>query len=152
MKIRGLIAVTAIAALVIPAGMAVAQSEVSKANGGGQIMNEDQVQGAGDTIAFTVHDEAAPTGQVQYIDRTGDGTGQGQIVRHGSPTCFVVEGSVAQFEVLWNDGGQSTVYVNDGGQTDMVTVAPVGDPGCQDDEPDDTTALARGNVTVWDNQ
>ena len=51
-------------------------SVVVRANGGGQVLNEDQTSGAGDTIAFTVHDETAPSGQVQYVDRTGDGTGR----------------------------------------------------------------------------
>lgn len=154
LKVRGYVAVASAVALMIPAGIAVAQSgEVSKANGGGQILNEDQVRGAGDTIAFTVRDETAPTGQIQHVDRTGDGTGRGQVVQHGSPTCFRVEGKVAQIGVLWRDGGTSTIFVEDGGpHADMVTVAPGSTPDCDDDEPDDTTALARGNVTVWDNQ
>jgi hypothetical protein len=151
MKIRGLIAIAAVAALVIPAGMAVAQSEVSKANGGGQIIEPDAT-GAGDTIAFTVQDETAPTGQIQHVDRTG-GTGQGQIVQHGTPTCFRVEGNLAQIGVAWRDGGTSTIFVEDNGSDgdDLVTVVP-GTPDCDDDAPDEQTALARGNVTVWDVQ
>jgi hypothetical protein len=154
LKIRGLVAVASAVALIVPAGFAFAQAaEVSKANGGGQILNEDQVSGAGDTIAFAVQDETTPTGQIQYVDRTGDGTGQGQTVSHGSPTCFRVEGSVAQIGVEWRDGTTSTLFVTDGGPSaDSVTVAPGSTPDCDDDEPDETTALARGNVTVWDNQ
>lgn len=154
MKVRGYLAVASAVALAVPVGMAVAQSaEVSKANGGGQILNEDQVQGAGDTIAFTVQDETAPRGQIQHVDRTGDGTGRNQIVRHGLPTCFRVEGNAAQIGVEWRDGGTSTLFVEDGGpNNDLVTVSPGSTPDCDDDEPDEMTALARGNVTVWDNQ
>lgn len=151
MRIRITLLVGAIAAMALVfAGMSTAAAPFSTANGGGQILNADQTSGAGDTIAFTVRDEAAPTGQIQHVDRADDGT---QIVQHGSPTCFRVEGSTAQIGVAWNDGGTSTIFVQDDGpSTDLVTVAPGSTPECDDDEPDDTTALARGNVTVLDNE
>lgn len=154
---RGLVALGAAVALAIPVGMAVAQPSFSMANGGGQILNEGQVNGAGDTIAFSVKDEVTPKGQIQYVDRevndNGTGTGQNQVVRHGSPTCFRAETNMAQIGVEWNDGTISTLFVEDGGpNADMVTVAPGSTPDCDDDEPDETTALARGNVTVRDNQ
>lgn len=154
MRIRITLLVGAAAALALAfASIGTAAAPFSMANGGGQILNEDQTSGAGDTIAFTVRDETAPTGQIQHVDRTGDGTGQGQIVQHGSPTCFRVEGNTAQIGVLWRDGGTSTIFVQDDGpSTDFVTIAPGSTPDCDDDEPDEMTALARGNVTVWDNQ
>lgn len=157
MKVRGLVALGAAVALAIPVGMAVAQPSFSMANGGGQILNEGQVNGAGDTIAFSVKDEVTPNGQIQYVDRevndNGNGTGQNQVVRHGSPTCFMATGTTAQIGVQWNDQTVATLFVEDGGpQADMVTVVPGGTPDCEQDEPDETTALARGNVTVRDNQ
>lgn len=157
LKVGRLLVVAAAAAMVVPVGMAAAQPEFSSANGGGQILNEDQINGAGDTIAFSVKDEDEPKGQVQYVDRelngNGTGTGQNQTVLHGSPTCFVAMVNMAQIGVLWNDGTTSTLFVEDGGpHADMVTIAPGSTPDCDDDEPDDTTALARGNVTVRDNQ
>lgn len=151
LKFAKVVLVLTVAALAIPVGLATANPPFSMANGGGQFEVPDE-GGAGDTIAFTVRDEANPKGQVQYVDRTG-GTGQGQIVRHGQPTCFTVEGDTAEFTVRWNDGSESSVFVQDGGpNNDMIAVAPDTSPECGDDEPDELTNLSRGNVTVWDNQ
>lgn len=153
MRIRIALIFGLVTALAVGAVGLTRASNVSMANGGGQVLNEDQVSGAGDTIAFTVRDETAPVGQIQYVDRTGDGTGRDQLVRHGSPTCFRAEGNVAQIGVEWRDGGTSTIFVEDAGPgDDYVTVAPGSTPDCDDDEPDDQVHLARGNVTVWDNQ
>lgn len=153
MRIRIALIFGLVTALALSAVSLTRASNVSMANGGGQILNEDQVTGAGDTIAFTVRDETAPTGQIQYVDRTGDGTGKGQVVLHGSPTCFRAQGSVAQIGVEWRDGTTGTIFVEDlGPSDDYVTVVPGSTPDCDDDEPDDETYLARGNVTVWDNQ
>lgn len=157
MEVRRFAVLGAVVALLVPVGMAVAQPSFSMANGGGQILNEGQVNGAGDTIAFSVKDEVTPQGQIQYVDRElndkGNGTGQNQVVRHGSPTCFRAEMKMAQIGVQWNDNTMSTIFVEDGGpQNDMVSITPGSTPDCDQDEPDDTTALARGNVTVRDNQ
>lgn len=157
MGVRRFAVLGAVVALLVPVGMAVAQPSFSTANGGGQILNEGQVNGAGDTIAFSVKDEVSPQGQIQYVDRElndkGNGTGQNQIVRHGSPTCFTAMMNMAQIGVQWNDGSVATIFVEDGGpQNDLVTIVPGGTPDCEQDEPDETTALARGNVTVRDNQ
>lgn len=152
MRIRIALIFGLLSALALGAVSLTRASNVSMANGGGQVLNGETASGAEDTIAFTVRDETAPVGQIQYVNREG-GTGQGQVVLHGSPTCFRAEGSVAQIGVEWRDGGTSTIFVEDGGPgDDYVTVAPGSTPDCDDDEPDDETYLARGNVTVWDNQ
>lgn len=137
-------------------GYAQAQPSFSIVNGGGQIRVEvdpDSGQGTGDTIAFTVRDEDNTVGQVQYVERTG-GTGQNQIVQHGTPDCLFVQDNMAQFDVEFPDIGLQSVFVEedvDGAGTDTVTIAP-GMPGCGDEAPDEATELAEGSVEVQDNQ
>lgn len=140
------------AAALVTAGVAVA-GPGDAATGGGQTMVG--AKGAGDTIAFTAKGTIdAAQGQVQYVDRTG-GTGNDQVVYHGTVSCLDVVGNVAKIAGSWNDGGTFGLYVEDNGEgkdsTDVVTVLP-GESTCDFDEPDDDekTALARGNAQVRD--
>lgn len=135
-----------------------AGSPNDRVTGGGQILvSEDG--GAGDTIAFTAQEgRDGVKGQVQYVDREG-GTGQGQSVFHGTPTCLVVEGNTATIAGQWRDGGDFEIHVVDNGEgstadgEDVVIVdnEPT-DPNCQEDDGEsrEPVALARGNAQVHD--
>jgi len=129
----------------------------AKALGGGQ--TEIGTRGAGDTIAFVAQEaegtqEFAARGEVQYVDRTG-GTGQGQVVYHGTVFCMEVVGNQALIEGTWDrPGGNFFLYVQDNGEPnqgkDIVDINPAAAaPNCGDqDRPDGDAALARGNVQV----
>ena len=123
-----------------------------KVTGGGQ--TDVGTQGAGDTIAFTAQTTNGVTaGQIQYIDRTG-GTGQGQVVYHGTINCLTVSGSTADFSGVWdNDAGSFEVVVQDNGNgngQDMIAIDPAAsNPSCSDStKPSNNGALARGNAQV----
>lgn len=142
----------------INGGATAAQPGVDSATGGGQTLVDSQ--GAGNTIAFTARGTAdAATGQVQYVDRSG-GTGQDQVVAHGTVTCVEATGNVAQISGTWtsgpNEGETFYLYVEDNGQgsaadDDMVAMTPISSQGCSDDaNPDNSVALARGNAQVDD--
>lgn len=142
--------VAALAVSVVAVGQA---GSGPKVTGGGQ--TDVGTSGAGDTIALTAQENGARgvIGQVQYIDREG-GTGQGQIVYHGTVTCLTVEGNVADLAGVWRDGGEFEIIVEDNGSgdgTDIITIAEEAvDPNCgdDDDEEGEESALGRGNVTV----
>lgn len=122
------------------------------ATGGGQILVGSE-GGAGDTIAFTAQGTAdGAKGQVQYVDREG-GTGQDQVVQHGTVTCIDVQGNVARIAGEWRDGGTFGLYVEDNGEgdgTDMIALTPDLTDCAEDREDDDPTGLARGNAQVRD--
>ena len=123
------------------------------ATGGGQILFSTD-GGAGNTIAFTAQGTAeAAKGQVQYVNREA-GTGQSQVVQHGTVTCIDVQGTIARISGTWRDGGAFGLYVQDNGEgsaaeNDVVTVVP-GVSDCDFDDPDEFTALGRGNAQVRD--
>lgn len=123
--------------------------------GGGQTLADDQSSGPGDTIAFvakgTVADDGTAQGQVQYVDREADAA---QAVLHGTVSCLRVEGNTARLGGTWSDGSPFEIFVEDNGSNtdvpDQVAVYEVDTQNCTDDdeETDDPTALARGNVTI----
>jgi len=122
--------------------------------GGGQTLADDQSTGAGDTIAFTARgtgEGGLAQGQVQYVDREADAAQQ---VQHGRITCLVVTGNTARLAGTWSDGSNFEIAVEDNGSNedtpDMVAVYDVDTQNCEnnDEETDDPTALARGNVTI----
>lgn len=139
------------AALALSGSTAFAGQE-DAATGGGQILVGSE-GGAGDTIAFTAQGTAdAAKGQVQYVDREG-GTGQGQVVQHGTVTCIDVQGNVARIAGEWRDGGTFGLFVEDNGEgdgTDMIALTPDLADCAEDREDDDPTGLARGNAQVRD--
>ncbi len=155
MRLRITLFVGLIAAMALGISTIGTAASGDKVTGGGQ--TDVGTNGAGDTIAFTVQENSQGLiGQVQYVDREG-GTGQGQVVYHGTPTCLVVEGKVANFAGVWRDGGEFEIVVEDNGSgagQDLIGIAPqAADPECGDDENEETTgALARGNVTVHDQE
>lgn len=151
-------ALAAVAALSF--GVIAQGAEGDKVTGGGQTLVGDR--GAGDTIAFVAMQKGAPRGQVQYVDReaneNGTGTGRGQVVYHGTVTCVEVTGNTARIAGAWTVQGEGDfeIFVEDNGQgsdpDDMIFVdnEPV-EPNCQEDdgeEDNEPVALARGNVTV----
>jgi len=149
----GLVAVAAPVAAVAASPASAGQEDA--ATGGGQVL-VGTTGGAGDTIAFTAKGTVdAGDGQVQYVDRTG-GTGQDQIVYHGTVSCLSVSGNVAEIAGTWTDGGTFGIYVEDNGEgkdaSDVVTVLP-GESSCDFEAPgdNDKVALARGNAQVRDN-
>jgi hypothetical protein len=174
MRIRNFVIAAFVLALAIP-GFASAGSANDRATGGGQIFftfeNEDgepsaneDIVGAGDTIAFTAQEgQGGVKGQVQFIDRTG-GTGQGQVKLHGTVTCLEVEGNTARIggTAVRNDdesrGSEFQILVVDNGEGaanlegDQIAFQFVDSPDCQeqDGEDDYQTTLARGNVQVYD--
>lgn len=174
MRIRSLIIAVFAVALAIPA-FANAGSANDRATGGGQIFftfsdadgepsaNED-ITGAGDTIAFTAQETAEGVkGQVQFIDRTG-GRGKGQVKLHGTVTCLEVTGNVARIggTATRNDdstrGDEFQILVEDNGEGasntegDQIAFQFMDEPTCSDEDDDDDyqTTLARGNVQVYD--
>jgi hypothetical protein len=154
MRRKSVVVVSIIAAFLIMAVSAQADGELSRATGGGQIVDG---QGVGDTIAFTA--QASPTdpltgeGQIQYIDRNFLGT----IKRHGVVDCLIVGGNVAIFSGVWtigpNVGGQFEALVQDEGEgtiDDLIAVNPEAlNSGCGNDSFGQLTDLARGNVQVY---
>lgn len=155
---KGKLLIAAIAVVAaLGASIAAHAGNGDKVTGGGQ--TDVGTQGAGDTIAFTAQSDptGAVKGQVQYIDRTG-GTGQGQVVYHGTVTCLNVEDNVADFSGVWdNDAGEFEIVVEDNGQgsgspDDAIGVMPAAsNPDCGDDNDNDANAsLSRGNAQVTD--
>ena len=141
-------------ALAFSGGADAAPPGVDSAMGGGQILVSGQ--NAGSTIAFTakgVGDDAK--GQVQFVDRSA-GTGQAQVVRHGTVDCIEVDGEIATIAGTWRDGTFFDLYVMDGGDgagSDMIAVETDDNNEC-DYEPNpmnpQEVALARGNAQVND--
>ncbi|MHB8961126.1 MAG: hypothetical protein ACYDAN_16065 [Candidatus Limnocylindrales bacterium] len=148
-------------------GVGSAAPAVTKITGGGQTMVPAE-GGAGDTVGFNAQVDADGNvkGQFQYVDRTG-GTGQGQQVAHGEVTCATVfsrpdeggAGGVAVFGGELRDGTAFRVDVTDNGagnaSTDLILVRTGADAEgdneglCdQEDEPEETPDLNRGNVTI----
>jgi hypothetical protein len=141
-----------------------AGSNTDRATGGGQVLVGTR-GGAGDTIAFQAHNDAATgiaaTGQLQYVNRTATG----QTVFHGLIECMRVtmNGTVAKIAGHWNaksGGGIFELLVTDNGQgnaapDDMISLDETGTSvECDTDNSDDddfNTALARGNVQIYDN-
>jgi hypothetical protein len=135
-----------------------------RVTGGGQTDVDTTNGGAGDTLAFTARNEKGGTtdaaqGNVTYIDREG-GTGQGQVVYHGTVECLVVDGTSAflagAFEGEGDLAGPFQLAVQDNGEggdnTDAVTLTQVDTPTCDEDQHDEDAegALARGNAQVYD--
>jgi hypothetical protein len=102
---------------------------------------------------------------VQYVDRVSDasgkGTGRGQTVHHYKDiTCLIVVGAdalvIAENGSEWielnvTDGGPHAdfVLINRGADVDPESEEDDA-PECDEAAGDDTVALARGNVTVYD--
>jgi hypothetical protein len=162
MRIRNLLIAAAVLSLAIPS-LASAGSAYSRATGGGQILVSSE-GGAGDTIAFTARNTTTDTddarGQLQVIDRTGDGTGKDGVRIHGEVTCLQVTGNVAKIggTIARDSSGNTdgfTLVVEDNGQgaegTDMIAFQRVSDPTCdrEDGDDDGSTELARGNAQVY---
>lgn len=136
----------------VPATVAMGGSSTDRATGGGQVLIGTR-GGAGDTIAFTAQDRASNLGQVQYVDRTATG----QTTFHGTVTCLRVSGNMAKLAGVWREGGTFQVLVVDNEQgsqadDDLVTVQNNQPNDCAQDnnDSDNTTALARGNAQVYD--
>lgn len=147
-------------------GTGSAAPSTTKITGGGQTL-VPSTGGAGDTVGFNaqVRDGVA-SGQFQYVNRAGTGTGQAQQVAHGTVTCAAVfesvageSGGVAAFGGQLRDGRAFRVDVTDDGQgdkgSDMILVRTGDDAEgdneglCdEDDAPDQAPALDRGNVTI----
>lgn len=135
-------------------------SAYDRVTGGGQVLFSSD-GGAGNTIAFTARDSATgPSGQVQYIDRSG-GTGQAQQKFHGTVTCLAVSGTMAKLAGTWDrsSNGATTfqILVQDNGEgagsdNDIVQMQN-GQPNTCSHEGDDdnpSAELARGNAQVYD--
>lgn len=124
-----------------------------RAQGGGQVLVGTR-GGAGDTIAFTAFGtESAGSGEVQYVDRTATS----QTILHGSVTCLAVSGNTAKLAGTWDQGGTFTIVAEDNGEgalanDDMISINNAAEPNCSRDnnDQDNNTALARGNVQVYD--
>lgn len=150
--------VAALSSAFLVTGSATAGQQ-DRATGGGQILVG--AKGAGDTVAFTAQGTAeAAKGQVQYVDRT-DGTGQGQVVKHGTVDCIDADGDVARISGLWRavEGGEPErfyLYVLDNGEgaaagNDIVAFTQEADGECADEPAEENmTALGRGNAQVRD--
>jgi hypothetical protein len=148
------LALAAVVAIVAP--MAFAGSPNDRVTGGGQTLVDGQA--AGNTIAFTIQGAGdAVKGQFQYVDRSG-GTGQAQDSWHGSPLCLEVSGSAAKAVIQRDDTGtEYELILQDNGEgaaadDDVAALTTDDDPQCGDDDNDDdaNTALARGNLQVYD--
>ena len=145
--------VTALAGAFALTATGATATQQDAATGGGQILFSSD-GGAGNTIAFTAQGTAdAARGQVQYVNREA-GKGQAQVVQHGTVTCIDVQGTIARIAGEWRDGGTFGLYVQDNGEgkaaeSDVVTVVP-GVSECDFDDPDEFTALGRGNAQVRD--
>ena len=144
--ILGGIAVTASLGAVLASG-AVADS-TGKVTGGGQTLAGSS--GAGNTIAFTVQNPAAPRGQVQYVGR--DGTGK---FHSATVTCLEISGNTARFAGTTREGGFFRIVVTDNGQgandpNDMILIEQPSDPpSCDQQNGDDQAVdLARGNAQI----
>lgn len=145
-----------ISALAFIAPMAIAGSSVDRVTGGGQTLVD--TQGAGNTIAFVIRGSGDDVrGQFQYVDRSG-GKGQAQDSWHGSPLCLEVAGNSAKAVIQRDDTGQEfELLLQDNGEganddDDIAALTMDEDPMCGDDDNDDDaqTALARGNLQVYD--
>lgn len=119
-----------------------------KVTGGGQTLVGSS--GAGNTIAFTVQDPAAPQGQVQYVGRDGSGK-----FHSSSITCLQISGNTARFAGTTREGGYFRIVVTDNGQgaaanNDMILIEqPSSSPSCDQQNGDDQGVdLARGNATI----
>ena len=154
MRTRLLGAVGLVAAVGLIGGINATAAPFPLVNGGGQTLADDQSTGPGDTIAFTakgIGEDGAAQGQVQYVDREADAAQQ---VQHGTVSCLVVTGNTARLAGTWSDGSDFEIFVEDNGSNaetaDQVAVYDVDTQNCEDDdeETDDPTALARGNVTI----
>ena len=160
MKFRlSLIGLATASLLAIPLA-AEAGSGTDRATGGGQIL-VSTTGGAGDTIAFTAHGGADPKGQLQRIDRTGDGTGRGGVRFHGVVDCYrQISANSAEFGGYNRDdtADRWTAVVTDNGEgvnatgADMILFEDTAMDACEQDDNDDDNAvdLARGNVQVYD--
>lgn len=136
--------------------MAIAGSSTDRVTGGGQTLVD--TQGAGNTIAFVIQGSGSDvSGQFQYVDRSG-GTGQEQDSWHGSPVCLEVAGNSAKAVIERDDTGtEYELLLQDNGEgaaddDDIAALTTDEDPTCGDDDDDDDaqTALARGNIQVYD--
>lgn len=162
-------ALLGVLALTTAAWTTLAQAESAfMATGGGQFLVPEE-GGAGSTIAFTARqtsaDDNAAQGQVQYVDRSGDRP----LVYHGVVTCLTVVSPDEQsedfdgagyIEGVWRKSATDeainfSLYVQDNGEpnqgADVIAledVAATPDCGDEEDEPDDTQPLARGNVQI----
>jgi hypothetical protein len=146
------VSAAAVVALVVSPA-AHAGSATDRAQGGGQVLIGTR-GGAGDTIAFTAQGaESAATGDVQYVQRTPTS----QTVLHATVTCLLVNGNTAKLAGAWDQGGTFTIVAVDNGQgaaadDDMISINNGAEPNCSRDNNDqnNNTALARGNVQVYD--
>jgi hypothetical protein len=133
-----------------------------KATGGGQILLSNDGHGPGDTIAFTAQarENGTVVGNVNVIDRVGDGSGKGVHFR-GDVTCIEAVGNTAKIAGVgtYKDGTTTgfTLIVTDNGEgsaadNDMITLQYTNDPSCEREDGDDDGAveLARGNAQVKD--
>lgn len=154
-------AVAGLAVLASLAGTATAGSG-DKATGGGQILLSNSGHGPGDTITFTAQERPDGTvvGNVNLIDRVGDGSGKGVHFR-GDVVCIEAVGNVAKIAGVGRDGAGNTsgftLVVTDNGEgavadDDTIAFQLTDDVTCarEDGDDDSTTDLARGNAQVRD--
>jgi hypothetical protein len=132
-----------------------------RATGGGQILIASDGRGPGDTVTFTAQERADGTvvGNVNVIDRAGDGSGQGFHFR-GDVVCIEAAGNTAKIAGTGEgpDGPTGfTLIVVDNGEgavadDDTIALQYTDDPTCdrEDGDDDSTTDLARGNAQVTD--
>ena len=172
MKIRTGVALASIGLVATLLGTVVVQAESAfKVTGGGQ--TDIGTTGPGDTIAFNAQQEdgvdensgfTAAKGQVQFIDR--DGNGKIQAIWHGEVECLeAVEGTPAEdgaavFAGEWTNRQTGVsdlfeVYVEDHGEPnqgqDQILIEGMEETPCErddDEDEEDTLDHARGNVQV----
>jgi hypothetical protein len=142
---------------------------IYQVSGGGQVIAEANLQGPGDTIAFTAQllDSADARGQLQVVNRSG-GRGQDQQIFHGRVPCVEPAGEqAARFggEGVDRRTGEPTEFVvevtdADEQGNDVIVFRQLRETDYDDEdgpcdfEDQDTdlreTRLARGNVKIHD--
>lgn len=145
-------------------GLGIPEEPFDSARGGGQVVvSGQQLQRAGNTIAFTA--QARPGGvggQVEYVETSLAGSDEGVPRWHGTPTCLRVSGDTAEIGGRIADNAGSTrsgffaILVTDDGVpaegTDVIRIQYSDEASdCNEDWDDvDELDLARGNVRVHD--
>lgn len=166
---RGKATIAAIALAVLALGSSASAQgpgdPFDKVTGGGQVIINNNFQGAGDTIAFTARELTpsgpAARGQVEYLPTASQ---SGPIISagrwHGSVNCLVVDSdqtaTFAGRKTQGNDLPFFRISVVDNGPEgggnqgeDLIFLEESEDPlDCEDDADADEQTLARGNLTV----